>query len=73
MSAGEVFQISGATAGIASLLWMMLTQIWGSYESQTLRISVGGLTENLNKTTDLLDKMIDLLETLIRTQRRRRR
>ncbi len=32
------FQLGGAASGIVSLLWQVLTQFVGSYESRTIRL-----------------------------------
>jgi hypothetical protein len=37
MSIGDAFQFTGAVAGVVSLLWLIGTQLFGTYQDRTIR------------------------------------
>lgn len=70
MSVGEAFQLSGAAAGAVSLAWLVLTQIFGTYEARTIRQALVKYHEELYKALDVLER---LAASRVRQGQRRQR
>ena len=57
MSAEDAFQFIGAGAGLTSLVWLISTQIFGTYEARTIR-------RVLDKFATSMETALDRIETL---------
>jgi len=57
MSGGELFQIAGAFAGFVSLVWQIVTQLCGTYDSRTIN-------QVLNRQMDMLNDLVVRIERL---------
>jgi len=62
MSAGELFQLTGAAAGLAALMWLIVMQLFGTYEARTIR-------EVLLKQNEALRGALEQLEELAAVRR----
>lgn len=57
MSVADVFQYTGALAGLISLLWLIGTQIWGTYDARTIRRVLDQQAESYRRLTDRIDRL----------------
>ena len=54
VSTYDIVQVTGSVAGLISLVWMIVTQLFGSYESRTIRKMVDSNTKTIN---DLIKRL----------------
>lgn len=54
MSVQDAFEVTGAAAGVISLIWLIVTQLFGSYEARTIRQV---LTQQAETIADLLHRV----------------
>jgi hypothetical protein len=65
MSAQEIFELTGAGAGLISLIWQIASQLFGAYEIRIIR-------EVVDRQDKRMDKLIDRIEGLSRSRQRGR-
>lgn len=54
MSVQDIFELTGAGAGLFSLLWLIATQIFGTYDQRTIRKLMEQQRTDFQRILDLL-------------------
>ena len=68
ISFAEFFQWTGSAAGLFSVLWIVGTSIFGTFEGRTIRLA---LKQHGQQNNQLLDRVDGLIKEFARASRRR--
>jgi hypothetical protein len=59
MSVQDAFEVTGAAAGVISLIWLIVTQLFGSYEARTIRQVLTQQAETISDAVRRLERIAE--------------